>query len=71
MERFLKLREAAELLGLSPRTLRRWLREGNGPAFKRTPRDGVYLFRKSDLLEWAAGLDGPAQIEIPKAPNAV
>jgi excisionase family DNA binding protein len=61
MEKMLRLRRVAEMTGISVWTLRRWLHEGAGPPYKKTP-GGYYWFRESDVLQWLSTLDGPAQI---------
>jgi hypothetical protein len=38
--------EAAELLGMSPHALRRWRREGRGPAFVKLSRAVKYEVRE-------------------------
>lgn len=43
--------QAAEYLGTSPDTLRRWDREGEGPVFYRLSEKTVY-YLESDLSEW-------------------
>ena len=51
MERFdgyLRIREAAEFLGVSPNTLRNWGREEKVPEF-RHPVNNYRLYRRSDL----------------------
>ena len=44
----MKIREAAELLGVSPSTLRNWGREGKMPTH-RHPINGYRLYRRKDL----------------------
>ena len=45
---YLRVKDAAELLGVSPNTIRNWSREGKLKTF-RNPINGYRLFRKSDL----------------------
>jgi len=52
MTNLLSQREAATLLGLSPRTLERFRCTGFGPAFSKLGRR--VLYRQSDLDEWIA-----------------
>ena len=47
-ERPLKLREAADRLGVSPDTMRRWIKAGVVPAF-RVGVAGQYRIRQVDL----------------------
>ena len=49
--RYMKTREAAELLGLSPRTLETYRWRGGGPAFSRFGSSVRYL--RSHLVAWA------------------
>ena len=48
LKNFLRVREAAEFLGVSPNTLRNWSRDGKVPVH-RNPINGYSLYRKSDL----------------------
>jgi excisionase family DNA binding protein len=50
---FLPTREAASLLGLSPRTLEKFRLSGEGPAFYKFGRRCLY--QKADLDAWAIG----------------
>ena len=50
--RYMKTREAAALLGLSPRTLETYRWRGGGPAFSRFGTSVRYL--RSHVLAWAA-----------------
>ncbi len=45
---FLRVKEAAEFLGISPNTLRNWSRDGK-IAVHRNPINGYRLFRRDDL----------------------
>ena len=45
---FLRVKEAAEFLGVSPNTLRNWSRDGK-IAVHRNPINGYRLFRRHDL----------------------
>ena len=49
---YLSVREAAEYLGLSPRTLDRYRVSGDGPVFYRF--GGRVRYRREDLDGWAA-----------------
>lgn len=57
MEPFIKLAQVAEMTGLCVMTLRRYIKNGEGPAFKRSPT-GLYLFRRSDVERWIDKLEG-------------
>lgn len=54
---FLAERDAAELLGRSPSTLRRWRAEGAGPAWRR--RLGRVEYALSDLADFVASTTDP------------
>ena len=45
---FLQVKEAAELLGVAPNTVRNWERDGKIPSF-RNPINGYRLFKQKDL----------------------
>jgi DNA (cytosine-5)-methyltransferase 1 len=45
---YLRIKEAAEFLGVSPGTLRNWGRDGKIPTY-RNPLSGYRLFKKTDL----------------------
>jgi MerR family copper efflux transcriptional regulator len=45
---FLRVKEAAEFLGVSPNTLRNWSQDGKIPVL-RNPINDYRLYRKSDL----------------------
>ena len=51
-QRFLRTREAADYLGLSPRTLDRYRVSGEGPVFHRF--GGRVRYSIPDLDEWAS-----------------
>jgi PTS system nitrogen regulatory IIA component len=44
------VREAARLLGVSEKTIYRWIKQGNLPAFR---INDLYRFNRAELLEWA------------------
>ena len=48
LKSFLRVKQAAELLGISPNTLRNWSRGKKIPVH-RNPINGYRLYRKSDL----------------------
>lgn len=49
-DRLLMVREAAEVLGVAPNTVRAWADAGKLPC-KRHPMNNYRLFRLSDLME--------------------
>jgi len=49
--RLLREREAARLLGMSPRTLQRWRCMGQGPPFVRCGLRAI-AYRQEDLAAW-------------------
>lgn len=51
-ERLLNTKEAAEVLGLSPRTLEEYRWRGGGPRYLHLSRNCI-RYRHSDLIEWA------------------
>ena len=50
---YLSTRQAAALLGLSPRTLERYRVTGDGPAFSKLGRRVCYA--RADIDGWASG----------------
>jgi len=60
MEPFIKLTDVSRMTGIPKITLRRWLREGKGPFFRRSPA-GTLLFRKSDVEAWVDALETPSE----------
>jgi excisionase family DNA binding protein len=48
LSQYIKIAEAAEILGVSQNTLRNWVEAGKLPAF-RNPANGYRLFLRSDL----------------------
>lgn len=48
LNNYLKIKEAAEFLGVSPSTLRNWDKSGKIPTY-RQPINGYRLFKRSDL----------------------
>jgi excisionase family DNA binding protein len=53
MDTGLNLREAAAALAVSEPTLRRWLRDGDGPPHRCVGR--TYRFSRQALAEWLRG----------------
>lgn len=56
MKKMLKTGEVAALLGVHPRSVRRWCEQGVGPRFRKTPF-GHHLFAESDVRAWIASMD--------------
>ena len=48
LDEFVTIKQAAELLGVSPNTLRNWHRDGKIPVY-RNPISNYRLFKKTDL----------------------
>lgn len=57
-ERHLLVKEAAELLGCAPNTIRNWGREGKLPEY-RHPLNNYRLYRRSDLMKLRRRLERP------------
>lgn len=53
MQNFYRTKKAAEILGLSHRTLERWRFEGQGPVFRKFGKLVVYA--ETDLTQWSDG----------------
>ena len=51
LSEYLKVAEAAEMLGVSQNTVRAWAENGKLPVF-RNPANGYRLFRRSDLSQF-------------------
>lgn len=56
-EKLLRVKEAAELLGVSPNTVRAWGAAGKIPEY-RHPANGYRLYRRSELVEFLQGIKG-------------
>ena len=55
---YVKTAEAAEILGVSQNTLRKWAEAGKIP-MRRNPANGYRLFKRSDLQRFLAKLEPP------------
>ena len=62
LDGYLRIREAAEFLGVSPNTLRNWGREDKIPEF-RHPLNNYRLYRRSDLEDVLRRITKPRQAE--------
>jgi excisionase family DNA binding protein len=67
MSRLLRVSDVAALCGVSPWTVRRWMREGRGPEFLRSPGGRDYLFREEDIGRWLDDLKARAAIRGPES----
>jgi len=47
----LKMRQAAERIGVSPLTLRKWIEQGDGPSYYKTP-GRMILFAEETVDKW-------------------
>ena len=54
---YFRVKQAAELLGVSPNTLRNWSRGGKIPVY-RNPVNGYRLFARSGLMQLLKKIDG-------------
>jgi len=60
LDGYLRIREAAEFLGVAPNTLRNWGREDKIPEF-RHPVNNYRLYRRSDLEDILRRITKPRQ----------
>lgn len=62
-------KDAAALIGVSPRTTEDWARDGKGPAFRKfgTGRSARIVYRVGDLLAW---LDAQRRSSTTTTPGA-
>jgi hypothetical protein len=62
-------KDAAALIGVSPRTTEDWARDGKGPAFRKfgTGRSARIVYRVGDLLTW---LDAQRRSSTTTTPEA-
>lgn len=65
---YLKIREAAALLGVSPHTLRYWDRTGKLPTI-RHPLSGYRLYRREDLSELLRRTEAGAELRPRMTPE--
>ncbi len=65
LSEYVKTAEAAEILGVSQTTLRKWAESGQIP-MKRNPINGYRLFRREDLEGFLQSLDEPTRKRKPK-----
>lgn len=60
LSEYVKVAEAAEILGVSQGTVRTWAEAGKIPMHK-NPANGYRLFKRAELDEFLAAIDEPAQ----------
>lgn len=65
LTKYLKTAEAAEILGVSQNTLRKWAEDGRVP-MHRNPANGYRLFKRSDLEAFLKRIEKPV---TPKRPR--
>ena len=58
VDEYLKIAEAAKLLGVAENTVRSWA-DGGKLAARRNPANGYRLFRRQDLVAFLAAMDQP------------
>lgn len=58
MEKYLRVKNVAEVTGIKESTWRKWIHKGTCPVrYRRTHgRRGVLLFSEADVAEWVQGL---------------
>ncbi len=64
LDGYLRIKDAAEYLGVSPNTLRNWGRNGKIPE-RRHPVNGYRLYSKEELDALLGKADIPANTESP------
>ncbi len=57
---YVKVAEAARMLGISQNTLRSWAETGKIPV-RRNPANGYRLFKRQDLVKFLAKIVEPSQ----------
>lgn len=63
LSEFIKIAEAAKVLGVSQNTLRKWASDGKIP-MSRNPANGYRLFRREDLESFLKSLSESCHTEI-------
>lgn len=66
LSEYVKVAEAAEILGVSQGTVRAWAEAGKIPMHK-NPANGYRLFKKDELEAFLSEIDRPAH--VPSQPN--
>jgi len=62
---YVKTAEAAEILGVSQNTLRKWAAAGSMPVH-RNPANGYRLFRRADLEKFLNAVAKPSRMNNPR-----
>lgn len=52
MVKFLRTKDVAEMLGVSPRTVEDWRATGDGPPFEKPPGRRLVLYIPEDVEAW-------------------
>ena len=65
LSEYVKVAEAAEILGVSQSTLRNWAEAGKIPMHK-NPANGYRLFNRDELARFLAGVAKPYKSSKPK-----
>ncbi len=60
LSEYVKIAEAAEILGVAQNTLRKWAEQGKIP-MRRNPANGYRLFRRSDLDRFLKSIEQPVK----------
>lgn len=63
----LTIKDLSELLNVSEKTIRRWIKEGSIPAYK---INGQYRFNRTEILEWSTSKRLNAPVEIFQEPES-
>ncbi len=58
MKDIVRVKEVAEMIGVSKVTILRWMRQGHGPAYLATPSRKLFLFKREDVLQWILSMKG-------------
>ena len=62
----LTIKDLSNLLNVSEKTIRRWIKEGSMPAYK---INGQYRFNRTEILEWSTSRRLNAAVEIFHEPD--
>jgi len=62
----LSVKDAAQLLSVSHKSIYRWIKQGTLPAYKIS---GCYRFSRAELLEWATSRRGGELVNVSLAPE--
>ncbi len=67
-EGYLRVREAAEMLGVAPNTVRAWGASGKIPEY-RNPVNNYRLYRQDDLQQLLKHLEQPVNSQAKRKPR--